>query len=56
MKNVQLAHSDYKPTADAHQRLPRGLVVIGAALMSWLVLIGVGTAGTQIFLMIASHL
>ena len=56
MKNVQLAHSDFKTKADALERLPRGLVVLGAALMSWLVFIGIGTAGTQIFMMIASHL
>ena len=56
MKNVQLAHSNLKPKTDALDRLPRGLVVLGAAMMSWLVFIGVGTAGTQIFIMIASHL
>jgi hypothetical protein len=56
MKNVDLAHAHFDTKTNAAGRVPRGWIVLGAALMSWLVFIGAGTAGTQIFLMIASHL
>lgn len=56
MKNVDMAHAPSESEVRLAGRVPRGWVVIGAALASWLVLVGVGTACTQVFMMIASHL
>jgi hypothetical protein len=56
MKHALTAHGGHKAAMRSLARIPRGWIVIGAALMSWVILVGLGTAGTQLFLFVASHI
>jgi hypothetical protein len=45
VKNAELAHIDERAVAG----VPRGWVVLAAALFAWVVILGIGSAGMQIF-------
>jgi hypothetical protein len=55
MKFANVAHSGFRSGARAINHVPRGLVVIGAALSAWFIFAAVGAMIVQIFAMILAH-
>ncbi len=52
MKIANVAHTDFRSGIP----VPRGWVVIGAALAAWFIFAAVGTMMVQIFSMILAHI
>jgi hypothetical protein len=54
MKNASVAHIAGRSDAQVFWRVPRGWIVILAALLAWLVVIGLIAAGARLFGMLVA--
>lgn len=55
MKIADVAHAGVRSGARAFAGVPRGWVVIGAALAAWMIFAGLGAVLFQIFTMVLAH-
>lgn len=55
MKIANVAHTGFRSGSRAFSHVPRGWVVIGAALSAWFIFAALGAMAMQIFSMILAH-
>jgi hypothetical protein len=56
MKSASVAHIPVKADLQVLRRVPRGWIILGSALLAWLVAIGLIAAGVRLFEILAALL